>query len=57
MGYIGVMNGNEKENGSCYLGFIGFRDIGLYRDYTGIVEKKVETTIWFLGLGILFNQE
>ena len=51
MGYIRVMNGNEKETGSCYLGFIGFRDIGLYRDYTGIVEKKVETTIWFLGWG------
>ena len=29
---------NGKENGKCYI-------LGLYRDYIGITEKKMETTI------------
>ena len=38
--YIGVMKGLHR---------------GLYKDYIGIMEKKLETTIWGFGIRMLLS--
>ena len=50
--YIGAFKGDKgKENGNCYSVYWGYLEVilGFYRDYMGIKEKKMETTIQYIG--------